>query len=179
MGHLRSPPPPPPSAIIPVCSFIHSFPSHMLPTQRLVLLCWPGWGCQPFCPPSWVCNYIRPHLYQARGCPGDSVELSWHVWAIPVHQAGGLGPVFQPRDLIQSRTGRKEIRAPGKGAERQDRGKVVFNVTSRIVASAPEVLGLLAEVGGGWRKGHYLAKKEPVGEAVKSCPCCKFPGAAV
>lgn len=89
------------------------------------------------------------------------MELSWQEWATPRASgpswSGGMGLVFQPRDLVQSRPGRKEILAPGEGAERQGRWKVVFSVTSRIVASAPEVLGLLAGVrGGGSEKGGII-----------------------
>lgn len=91
------------------------------------------------------------------------MELSWQEWATPVHQAGPGRAVFQPRDLIQSRPERKEILAPGEGAERQGRWKV-GNVTSRIVASAPEVLGLLAGVwGGGSGEGGIVGEKRTSG----------------
>lgn len=63
--------------------------------------------------------------------------------------------------------------APGEGAGRQGRWKVV-HVTSRIVASAPEVTGLFSGAVG-WGRGECLVKTEPAGEAVQSCPCCKFP----
>lgn len=132
-GTIRGTPPvvhTPPLATIVVHSFIyplvHAFihslaistPSLDCPhTKAGASLLAPGWreGCQPVSPPIGVCSSGPQRPRRQRGAVPARIG---RTRASVPSRSGGLGPVCQLRDLIQSRPGRKESSCSwGRGKE--------------------------------------------------------------
>lgn len=129
----------PPSRSIHLC--FHSFLTITTPpfpqsrlsphTHSLALLCG-SLQNQPLSSRSGI--YSRSTL----GCLGGNVELSRHDSAAPrAPGPGGLGLVSKPRELVQSRLGRKGkflqvVENKGRGGKQE----AAWQMTSRIVAAS-------------------------------------------
>lgn len=150
-------------------SCMHSFPSHIYPqfglppTQRLALPCRPpgggrGVSLSPLPAGSCSCSGLRRPRRQRGAVPARLGRTR----ASGPSRSGGLGPVSQPRDLIQSLPGRTESSCSwGKEAGQMGGG----------VSGDVKNCGLCPLRSWSSGSGIIWGKTEPVDEAVSSCPC--------